>query len=265
MQSREVAIRRGASRGLSPAYYPATETLARESALGEAALQDPDKPVQKGPPPAGPDEIPLSALPPLAKADASRMCEACVGIWVVGILVGLLVGLTHMITRPLPDVDPALDWARPYATGLIDLWGVIAAGCLLRILFGNMGEVRRSLENSYPIPGRVAELLRSGSSLQGLHNQPGQDGRTYCVRCLVWRPSERSHHCSTCQRCTVGFDHHCGVLGRCIAWGTNLNGNMTYFLAILLMFAFGVATFIFAAVTRPGRPRRFPRTVRASP
>ena len=33
-----------------------------------------------------------------------------------------------------------------------------------------------------------------------------------CKVCGVLRPAG-SHHCRTCDACTVGFDHHCGFLG----------------------------------------------------
>eukprot|EP00434_Breviolum_minutum_P032603 symbB.v1.2.028836.t1/scaffold3094.1/size63714/6 len=100
--------------------------------------------------------------------------------------------------------------------------------------------------------------------------------RTFCVRCLVWRPKHEPsviaeaklphwlkrrllclpgfrdgscHHCRTCGRCVRYFDHHCGVFGRCIA-GTLCSGNMPFFLLIIFMSFLGTCTGIVAfAVT----------------
>eukprot|EP00756_Hemistasia_phaeocysticola_P066618 Hpha_TRINITY_DN9356_c0_g2::TRINITY_DN9356_c0_g2_i1::g.26034::m.26034 len=212
------------------------------------------------------DEIPLSQLPPIPPADGARCGEVCLGISVVSILVTLLVGMTFTVSKPPQELEQKA-WSRPWAIFGILLWATIAMLSLVRLVLGDMGEVRRGAKNTYPIPLQVAERIHAGKPLRGMQNIPGEGGMTYCVRCLVWRPPRSdAHHCSTCQRCTVGFDHHCGVFGRCIAWGPKnglkfYSGNMPFFLIILLMFAAGIVTFVFAAVTRPHSPST-PRSAR---
>lgn len=48
-----------------------------------------------------------------------------------------------------------------------------------------------------------------------------------CAKCHYPKP-ERTHHCSTCDRCYFRFDHHCPAVGNCIA----LN-NMKSFMLFL--------------------------------
>merc|ERR1712194_771580 len=113
------------------------------------------------------------------------------------------------------------------------------------LLFGNPGVVRRSETTCYPIPQEVETRLSKGLPYDSLGNMPGKDC-SYCVRCLVWRPSH-AHHCSTCQRCVHNFDHHCGVFGRCIA-GQGLRGNMKYFKTLISIGMMGGATALAAVV-----------------
>ena len=144
------------------------------------------------------------------------------------------------------------------------------------------GAVRRSPETCFPLPEAVAERLHNGHSLEGMANVIEGD-RTFCVRCLVWRPepatqsgcccgccddpddvSEAVHHCATCQRCVTHFDHHCGVFGRCIAGYGLFQGNMIYFNVIILMAVAGfitcIASFFVGAVGQPhGQPLRHSR------
>merc|ERR1712216_931419 len=108
----------------------------------------------------------------------------------------------------------------------------------------------------YPIPEEVAGKLMDGKrDMSGFHNIRSEvDGRTYCVRCYLWRPSEietKCHHCNICQRCVTGFDHHCGVFGRCI-----VAKNMPCFILLVAMLFVGMvltgASFVLSPTEVPG-------------
>ena len=117
---------------------------------------------------------------------------------------------------------------------------------------GRGGPGRGSAATCFPVPDAMAEKRRRGEALATIGNIT-RDGRTYCVRCLVWRPndggrsggragSSLTHHCQTCNRCVTEFDHHCGVFGRCIAGKCEFRGNMWAFRLILVMAASGAIT-----------------------
>ena len=96
----------------------------------------------------------------------------------------------------------------------------LALVCLLGLLFGDPGTLKRSPELCFPLPQLVAEKLRQGQTLSRMENIH-EGGQVFCVRCCIWRPDaspphyqDTTHHCSTCQRCVTHFDHHCGVRGK---------------------------------------------------
>jgi len=180
------------------------------------------------------------ALPPLPDQDLCQMRgEACCGNTLVIFLICLFV-------TPL---QAAVSTAEPaQVTFLMRVWliaiyteAAIAIFCLFGLMWGDPGTIKRTPENCFPQPAIVSERLRNGQGLGGVGNVT-EDGRIFCIRCLVWRPDNYdTHHCSTCQRCVNDFDHHCGVFGRCIA-GNGLGGNMGYFKGLILMGVVGCAT-----------------------
>jgi len=204
------------------------------------------------------------ALPPLPDQDLCAMRgEACCGNSLVLFLIFLFVApmQAYVAQSSGPITVMVYIWmAAIYAEA------ATAIICLIGLMWGDPGTVKRTPENCFPLPEVVAERLRNGRSLDGVGNVT-EDGRVFCIRCLVWRPDDtETHHCATCQRCVVEFDHHCGVFGRCIA-GDGCGGNMGYFKTLIMMGCLGCATcvsFMFvsasAAASAGGPTRHYGRT-----
>ena len=208
------------------------------------------------------EEFPLAALPPLKRPATHRTCQRVNGIAVVeGSCVGALTFAYTLAWfcgwEPTPYWTITLDFLLLQAVAAITLHFLVVCG--------DPGIVIRERATCLPLPTVVSERLRAGDSLDGLDNltdRSADEGppSTYCVRCCVWRPPPVStasrasgrfaqwlwlnypkhagrwpcvgarapHHCSVCQHCVVDFDHHCGVLGTCVA-----GGNMPFFIALV--------------------------------
>ena len=180
------------------------------------------------------------SLPPLPERDYCAMRgEACCGNTLVLFLIFLFVAPMQAYAT---GKDVELTFPQRLWMGAIYAEAATAIVCLLGLMWGNPGEVKRTPETCFPQPEIVAERLRKGQSLHDVGNVT-EDGRVFCIRCLVWRPDDDGevHHCATCQRCVTQFDHHCGVFGRCIA-GDGCGGNMGFFKTLILMGVLGCAT-----------------------
>ena len=165
----------------------------------------------------------VASLPPLPTPVYSEMrAEAACGCTLVLGIVGVLVGSTHASLAPNMELN---ETTRQIGLFLIYGEACVAIVCLLGLMWGDPGTVKRTKETCFPLPEAIAERLHNGQSLEGMSNIFEGD-RIYCVRCLVWRPdepppgcvdcnegdmSEGTHHCATCNRCVTDFDHHCGV------------------------------------------------------
>ncbi len=192
----------------------------------------------------GQDDLYLK-LPSLPSPDTPQQTkEARRGVLVVVATVAANLALTHGLALRHGAL-PHDAWWGIFA--LIYAQAAAALLCLAYIQLANPGVVRRSRAACLPVPPEVARRLIEAYhySSEGISNIHGDDGSSYCVRCLVWRrpaPGRKAHHCSTCGRCVVDFDHHCGVLGRCIA-GSGLSGNLWAFYSLLgLSYSGGLTT-----------------------
>ena len=65
-------------------------------------------------------------------------------------------------------------------------------------------------------------------------DEPENRKKRYCLICHLFKP-ERCHHCSTCQRCVLGMDHHCPWLLNCIGYY-----NRKFFMLSLLWGSLGI-------------------------
>ncbi|VDM53442.1 unnamed protein product [Angiostrongylus costaricensis] len=70
-------------------------------------------------------------------------------------------------------------------------------------------------------------------------NEQAMDFR-YCYMCMSLKP-DRSHHCSSCGRCVVKFDHHCPWINQCV--------NHTNYKPFLLYIFYSTLTVVWFLIT----------------
>lgn len=63
-----------------------------------------------------------------------------------------------------------------------------------------------------------------------------------CKKCITPKPP-RTHHCSVCDRCILGMDHHCPWLNNCVGYF-----NARYFYLYMVYMVVGVTFVIIGGV-----------------
>jgi len=173
------------------------------------------------------DDDDALTLPPLPTPnERTKRQELCIGTSIISIVSLFAAGgacAFYFVDSKLSES------ARIACVAVLGVEIFVALFCLERIAHGDPGVVQRTPETTRPLPRVVAIRLRAGQSLQGL-GHVADDRGIFCTLCCVWRPRDQGKcaHCHICQRCVVGFDHHCGFYGRCIT-----KKNMPYFSCVM--------------------------------
>lgn len=202
----------------------------------------------------------IKNLPALPRPDYWGQCgEASISVFTVPLICGIIIAAVYLLVNT--DVVPKeVQWSCLCVVFAESFAGIM---CLLALLLGDNGVIRRNAQTCKSIPDVVLERLAHNEP-QPSNNIRGSDDRSFCVRCFVWRDPTIStrkltcselfsryvpnygiieevysgaHHCSTCQRCVRDFHHHCGFYGRCIA-----KGNMVYFKMIINLGFLGITS-----------------------
>ena len=237
----------------------------------------------------------LPFLPPRAQNEGMKR-EAWTGAPFIFLAILACVVTPHSVLRTMDangTVSSSFFW---FSMLVLYVGGAISTYCLGFVLLGDPGVLARSAERCFPVPAAVEGRLRGLTAadseapagplpdmlMTDLRNVAEEGtGRTFCVRCFVWRNApgmmpppccaplvgqrkSKPHHCKVCKRCVEHFDHHCGVLGRCIA-GSGWGGNVGYFYTLCGIGAAGTTVSLLSilagAVQEAGKGKGFSWTI----
>ena len=101
--------------------------------------------------------------------------------------------------------------------------------------------VRRKDPTAKAIPRKVGSF----NYLHLMHERTSDGNVRYCHQCKVFKP-DRCHHCSSCGRCILRFDHHCVFINNCVSHYTYkffLAFIVYAFIGCLMVSVFGFSTF----------------------
>jgi len=100
----------------------------------------------------------------------------------------------------------------------------------------SLEKTRRCNDENTPVEEGLLEQIDKVTSMPNNSKERVvtlRDGNSitqrWCVTCKIWKPPQSSH-CRTCNKCVYRFDHHCGVVGNCVAFA-----NHRFFASFLLL------------------------------
>ena len=137
-----------------------------------------------------------TALPPMPRPNSSqKRSEACCGCAVVLTVIAVCVGGTHLFAAGF-DAEVQLIFQI-----VVLAEAAVALLCLLGLMLGDPGTLRRSEARCTPIPaGPIREALLQGKPLpQSVSNHHEPERGTFCARCLLWREVRRTRSVSSSQ------------------------------------------------------------------
>eukprot|EP01059_Diplonema_ambulator_P026437 TRINITY_DN43727_c0_g1_i1.p1 TRINITY_DN43727_c0_g1~~TRINITY_DN43727_c0_g1_i1.p1 ORF type:complete len:283 (+),score=47.54 TRINITY_DN43727_c0_g1_i1:30-851(+) len=125
------------------------------------------------------------------------------------------------------------------------------------VTLGLVSMVRAVMTDPGHIPETWGVTSANKADIRTLEKKTNKELRV-CRRCQVFKP-DRSHHCSSCDRCVLKMDHHCPWLNNCVGFR-----NHKFFLLFVFYTAVGsiyvvttggtIFTLCFTLISAPNAP-----------
>ena len=158
-------------------------------------------------------------------ADGSRVL--CRGICITGRQPILLIIALACAVVPFASFmrnrNPEATEGPSVALIFLVVWFSITVILILKIALSDPGIIPRRWVAEHMYPEHM-DMAHRQELIDPFRSIPGG---TYCHSCEITRPPNASH-CSECNNCVLGFDHHCAVLNTCIG-----HRNYPFFMMLL--------------------------------
>ena len=91
--------------------------------------------------------------------------------------------------------------------------------------------------------GILTFIINPGIIYSEKDKNENENEKIYCHTCKFLYPknNKRMEHCYTCNICICNYDHHCGVIGKCV-------GKYNFFLFIIFVLSSFAFVFTFAGI-----------------